>query len=165
MEELFKMRWQGYLDGEREDKEWFLYQAAEALRDTFTVIWLCSLSEACAPLMIRLCPNLLSHCVYWYQPKLRTRAGTHTSVCWILWHAFFFPGLQYIRRSWLGENSSLPSILPKVHNGPGVDAHLQRFTQGFLYSGCVCQVAGFRLLARLHSSICGWEKPKAHWCR
>lgn len=143
------------MDGEREDKERFLYQAAEALRDTFTEIWLCSLSEACAPLMIHLCPNLLSHCVYWYQPKLRTRAGARC-----VRFLFFFPRLQYIRCSWLSESSSLPSILPKVHNGPGVDAHLRRFTQGFLYSGRVCQVAGFRLLARLHSSICGWENRK-----
>lgn len=149
------------MDGEREDKGRFLYQAAEALRDTFTEIWLRSLSEACAPLMIRLCPNLLSHCVYWYQPKLPQEL-VHAPFFLLF---FFSPGLQCIRRSWLGENPSLPSILPDVHNGPGVDAHLRRFAQGFLCSGRVCQVAGFRPLARLHSSIRGWEEPKARRCR
>lgn len=130
--------------------ECFLLQAVEALTDPSREIWLCSLSEACALLMIRLSALIYSAIVFigvTHLPKLCIRLATCRSVCFILRCVFLVDSLQYIRRSWLGRTFSLPSILPDVHAEPGVDAHLQRFTQDFLHFGRVCHVAGSSPLA------------------
>lgn len=130
--------------------ECFPLPAVGARTDPSREIWLRSLSEACALLMIRRSALIYSAIVFigvTHLPKLCIRVGTCRSVCFVLRCVSPVDGLQYIRRSWLGRTFSLPSILPDVHGEPGVDAHLRRFTPDFLHFGRVCHVAGSSPLA------------------